>query len=914
MATSLAQKLEFDGEAPVTVTTPSRKEALARMNAGEAAVHEHITDPRIYSAASSLIEGHRRGRKVDIEAHDYPYNVLENVAQQLHDIGASHQVTENVLGALEEYIINLGSDFSREAKAKPLYARIAVVNQLPDDMPECEQTQATMIDGLRKIGGEAARVNVQSTLYGTKSTTSQGVDLGAMFSSKTDGLFVFFGSPGNIGIGGFDSVDNALVNLAQGMAADVGGGGGSVSKAEIEDIKSAIQNGEAPAAMIQQIESLATLQQMVEAAKTPGALENPQAQIAAQVATVAQQVQQSVESGTAVPALVTASMNALTSIARNDALAVNVPQSTLQAIAPKNDNATAPAAAVPAQAAPVTPVASAPAAQQQAPQAAPQQQTSTQPAQPQVSVAAATPMAPVVSTPSTAQATPVTSAPAPANPVASTPVAATPAQVAPSAPAERATAPRASESAAPAAPVSQAVKSEVSSVAAIPAARMTTPIASTPVTPSVAPAVVASAVTPGTPVSAPTIKTESVAPVAKETSAPAVAPTSRTETSAPAEVTRAPVNTPTPTVTTKAPMPNPAPTPNPAPGNPTVTPRAEVNPRPVQPSASATSTPKGNDGTPSRANDSSRTPTPVTSGISNRGTTGAGPVQDGTKGGTPAQAPRSQPSSGVKPTPAPIPARAPTPPPAAAQTKPGTAPAGAGNGQTPGGARGVQQQNRPQGGGPAKPIPTTAGQKGNPAPRPQPAPQPQKAGVTKPQPAPQPAPPPRTQPQPVKQDNALPRNPANPPVDHRRSFKEAQRPPEKTADRPPPAPRPAEPVHTPHKEDNYVTPRHEVNHTQFTNPGTNNTSWSAADTKTYTASPTTAPISFGGGGNGGGSNVFDFSFSKDAGGSKSLFGSTNATDGKIKDPFSKCAGCGGGGACCGTAAKVQSSGPKQKLG
>ena len=363
MATAVAQKLEFpaeiDTQAPVKAAT--RAQALELMRSGQNATHEQGVDARIHHAATGLIQGHRAGRKVDIEAYGYPYDVLENVSLKLQSIGASQYMTAQVLNALQDYILNMGSDFSRAAKAKPLYARIMVTNQKPDDLPECEQEQAAFLDGVRKIGGEAARINVQNTVFGTKSTTSQGVDLNTMFASNNNGLFVYFGSPTNQGIGGFDSVDNALVDLAQGMGADIGGAGGGATKQAVEEIKQAIKSGEATPETLKLIENLAGLAKLADAMKTPGAVTNAPAKMMETVRAITQQIQTGVAQGVIPAAVIQGAATVITNMQGNDViqavLASPEGAKSLMIVADNDNKAAAPVADLSQEPATATPVA-----------------------------------------------------------------------------------------------------------------------------------------------------------------------------------------------------------------------------------------------------------------------------------------------------------------------------------------------------------------------------------------------------------------------------------------------------------------------------------------------------------------------------------------------------------------------------
>lgn len=333
-----------DNVGPLRAASPSQMHDL--LAAGQSGSFDQGVDPQIYRASSGLIQRDSAGFPVNIEAYGYPFDVLENVAAQLEAMGASQYVTAQVMGALKDYIINMGSEFSRAAKAKPLYVRIMVTDREPDDLPECEQTQAVFLDGVRKIGGEAARINVQNTVFGTKSTTSQGVDLNAMFSSKIKGLFVFFGAPTNEGIGGFDSVDAALVNLAQGMG---GGAGGGATQQAIEEIKQAIKNGEATPQTLKLIENLAALAALADAIKTPGAVANAPTQMAEIVRAITQQIQTGVAEGTIPAAVLQGTATVIANLQGNDlvqAILASPEGAQKMIVAADNDNA-APVAAKP---------------------------------------------------------------------------------------------------------------------------------------------------------------------------------------------------------------------------------------------------------------------------------------------------------------------------------------------------------------------------------------------------------------------------------------------------------------------------------------------------------------------------------------------------------------------------------------
>lgn len=332
MAQATTTALKFD-DSTDQYEAKTRKEALDSVLNGEAitASHEHAVNPLVHHAANHLIQNKRT---LDIELFGFPYEVLEQASTQLEQAGISSGIAKSLIEALEEYILNMGTDFTRAAKAKPLYARFKVTDHEPEDLPECEQSQATFMDGVKSYGGDSARVIRYMSLFGPKSTTSQGVDMNAMFASKNIGLFVFFGSPSNESVKGFDGVDNALMNAVQGL----GGAGGSLSEEAMTELKEMIQNGDITPEALNLLENLAELAQLQEAMLTPNAVENAEAKLSELTKEISEQIAHGIEEGLIPPSVASATVGILAEARQTNVLASIIDQEVVQNLLPDNDN------------------------------------------------------------------------------------------------------------------------------------------------------------------------------------------------------------------------------------------------------------------------------------------------------------------------------------------------------------------------------------------------------------------------------------------------------------------------------------------------------------------------------------------------------------------------------------------------
>lgn len=323
-----AEKSLFSPEiAPVR--TRSRDEALASAveKPEQLTIHEQAVDPMVYRAASELIRLDDDGRKTDIEAQGKVYDVLQSVEDGLKEVGVSHLITAQILDTLAHYVSGLGADFARQAKAKPLYARIMVTDREPEDIPDCKLQSVTCIDGHRVQGDDAGKMSMTLTLYGTSNAMSQGMSMDRIFESgKKKWLLIYYGTVEGSDLNRFDTVDADLATLVQAVGA-----GGA---AAMEEIRQAIEQGTLPSEIMNLIAAVADLNRALEAAKTPGALENPERTIADLKALVAEMTQAVPDMHALPPELVRA---AAQSIENADSAFLN--PDVLQP--PSNDNDTA---------------------------------------------------------------------------------------------------------------------------------------------------------------------------------------------------------------------------------------------------------------------------------------------------------------------------------------------------------------------------------------------------------------------------------------------------------------------------------------------------------------------------------------------------------------------------------------------
>ncbi|MEM9468574.1 MAG: hypothetical protein AAF988_00250 [Pseudomonadota bacterium] len=252
---SAAEKIELDGSFG-DFKANTREQALEAVHGGDSvsSSYEQAVTPLVRKAAAHLVQ---RNGSLDLVLNGQPYDVLQDARTQLAQAGLSTGMMRQALQALEDFIADMGGEFSQKTKPRPLYARITVTDKEPDDLPEeCEQTAAIHITPEKSYGSQASRVIRYLSVFGPKSTTSQGVELASMFSSNQKGLFIFLAKTEGEGVGAFDNIDAALVSLGQAA-------GGAVSQEELAElevmIREGLENGTLSPEILELVNNLAEL-------------------------------------------------------------------------------------------------------------------------------------------------------------------------------------------------------------------------------------------------------------------------------------------------------------------------------------------------------------------------------------------------------------------------------------------------------------------------------------------------------------------------------------------------------------------------------------------------------------------------------------------------------------------------------
>lgn len=112
-------------------------------------------NPLVARAAAELVEQDDKGHKTNVGLKRRPYDVLEKLTDELKQNGALHYIANQVMKSFEEFTLYEGGSFSKQAKARPLYAHTLVTDEKPDDLPDFEKFQCVFLDGVRRQGRDA---------------------------------------------------------------------------------------------------------------------------------------------------------------------------------------------------------------------------------------------------------------------------------------------------------------------------------------------------------------------------------------------------------------------------------------------------------------------------------------------------------------------------------------------------------------------------------------------------------------------------------------------------------------------------------------------------------------------------------------------------------------------------------------
>ena len=150
----------------------------------------------VHKLAQTMIAADSQESGLDIAAQGSPDDAMATLMQRLDALGESLSPGSEYLDALKQMIRDEGLSFARQTRATPLYARLAIINGSPDDLPACQHYHYMIIDGEGAYRRNKEAVNApQLTIFGTQSTQSRLPVLGPLQAQKgKKALLIYFAS------------------------------------------------------------------------------------------------------------------------------------------------------------------------------------------------------------------------------------------------------------------------------------------------------------------------------------------------------------------------------------------------------------------------------------------------------------------------------------------------------------------------------------------------------------------------------------------------------------------------------------------------------------------------------------------------------------------------------------------------
>jgi len=236
-------------------------------------------------AVERLFDLDDRGRRLNVEVSDVPYNALVRVAEELRQFGASNALADFIVEALEAQTIQLGADFTRKEKPTPLSIKVMVTDKRPV-LDEGKTHFIVAFDRTKKLGSQYSTAETHFTNTGTKTTTTNVPDLETMFTGGGERYLVLhFEKLEADGLNGLDETGAAMVQAVEAMGA-------GVSAQEIEEIKAILESGEATPELAALVQNMSDLKSLQVQALEPGAAEGLKQAIALLKDTITEQVKQ----------------------------------------------------------------------------------------------------------------------------------------------------------------------------------------------------------------------------------------------------------------------------------------------------------------------------------------------------------------------------------------------------------------------------------------------------------------------------------------------------------------------------------------------------------------------------------------------------------------------------------------------
>lgn len=225
-------------------------------------------DPHFARAVDALFNLDDMGRRLDLEVSDVPYDALIRISGELHKFGVTNNLATEFVEAIEAQAVHLGVDFTRKEKPTPLTISLRIMDKAPD--LEKDKTHFMVAwDRRGKHGSDYSSVEAHLTNTGTKITTTNVPKFEDLFSKGNEKYLVahFVKLEGEE----LEGLDESGVDMATFVEAVGPVGAESASGGKV---RQAIESGTISPAMRELIQTVASVNQVADASRTPGAVEN----------------------------------------------------------------------------------------------------------------------------------------------------------------------------------------------------------------------------------------------------------------------------------------------------------------------------------------------------------------------------------------------------------------------------------------------------------------------------------------------------------------------------------------------------------------------------------------------------------------------------------------------------------------
>ena len=221
-------------------------------------------NPLVYQAAQKLIDRHKAGSPIYVEAFDVPHEALVTISERLEELGISQSIADIFVGALKNYILSNGGSFARTVNAKPIFIVAEVADTMPDFRFESGITEMAAIDEKSATTEGVSKVELHSTITGTKMTSNRA-NIDKIFTNvKGYKLWVRFEAPTHDEVNGFLTQQQvALTAIGETI-------GSAVSAAELKELLVQMKQDDLVTPKITLLlKNLIEMRSLIEAKSTP---------------------------------------------------------------------------------------------------------------------------------------------------------------------------------------------------------------------------------------------------------------------------------------------------------------------------------------------------------------------------------------------------------------------------------------------------------------------------------------------------------------------------------------------------------------------------------------------------------------------------------------------------------------------